>query len=116
MNHKRLIINILIALTVGSCSVLLPTAAPPQATQAKPTQAAAPTSAASQGNWNAVIGLVSPGVATIGKTSMTSSSKFEVQWSLPSQAADHFEIIASDGKSKVTMNAKGTEKTPPHRA
>ncbi len=111
MNHKRLITNMLIAFTIGSCSVLLPTAAPPQATQAKPTQAAAPTSAASQGSWNAVIGLVSPGVATIGKTSMTSSSKFEVQWSSPNQAVDHFEIIASDGKSKVTMNAKGAEKT-----
>ena len=35
MNHKRLIINILIAFTIGSCSMLLPTAAPPQATQAK---------------------------------------------------------------------------------
>ncbi|MBI5712497.1 MAG: hypothetical protein HZC38_03600 [Chloroflexi bacterium] len=66
MNHKHFITHILIAFAIGSCSVLLPTAAPPQATQAKTTQAAAPTSAASQGNWNAVIGLVSPGVATIG--------------------------------------------------
>jgi len=110
MNHTRCIVNALIAFTVGSCSMVLPTAAP-QATQAKATQAAAPTSAAAQGNWNAVIGLVSPGVATIGKTSMMSSSKFEVQWNLPNQAVDHFEIIANDGKSKVTMIAKGSEKT-----
>lgn len=110
MNHKRFIANVLLALTIGSCSLLQPTAAP-QVTLAKPTQSATPTSAASQGSWNAVIGLVSPGVATIGKTSMTSSSKLEVQWNLPSQTVDHFEIIASDGKSKVTMSAKGTEKT-----
>jgi len=108
MNHTRCIVNALIAFTVGSCSMVLPTAAP-QATQAKATQAAAPTSAA-QGNWNAVIGITSPGVATIGKTRMTSSSKFEAQWNLPSQAVDHFEIIASEGKSKVTVNAKGAEK------
>jgi hypothetical protein len=102
---------VLIALTIGSCSLIQTTAAPPQATQAKTTQAAAPTSAAAQGSWSAVIGLISPGVAAIGKTSMTSSSKLEVQWNLPNQPVDHFEIIASDGKSKVTANAKGTEKT-----